>query len=632
MGKKVKIQRIKLKGLSDEQTISDLNRGDITFIYARTGRGKTLLGDLIAYGLGWKKKPIVREVQKFDDLYLEFTVDDETYVINRKLKQQTAAIHMDKCKLESFRANNNNKYSLSKSQDPKTDFSPHMLDILNIPIFASVPDKVSKSTKPSLISFRDIFQYVYLWQERIDSDTLFGLKDHWALNKAIDAFKVIFKINPPEVYSLDDERLRVSQNKEMLLDNIESIGEFLTTSGFNSLEDINYSINKKKKELEELFIQIKTIEEKQSIEKDKLTSNENYKRIIELRKEISKKNEEKIDSHNTLDKWNKLLNSYKKERKALFLVKKSDELIEDFEIKECPCCGNEVKKENTSHCFLCKSELEIPEEELDNQLQKKLYELDLKEKELFSAIQEIRNRISHLDSEIESLNFELNNASEEVNQKKQDLQPLFNKYRDLCISAGNAEAEIKNQLYSKGLYSRLGDMKNEANKLLEKEEILKKSLKEVMEKSNKRDKLVRETILKHLTELIEKLEISEAYKKDISIDNRYLPKIGGESYLSLSSGGFKVYYMTAYFISIIRTILTISDNHHPGLLIIDSIHKNISTTHPEDKKSVEILFRALVQIAEEDNMQIFVIDNELPEFVLKDYKDKILDLSDGLIK
>jgi len=118
---------------------------------------------------------------------------------------------------------------------------------------------------------------------------------------------------------------------------------------------------------------------------------------------------------------------------------------------------------------------------------------------------------------------------------------------------------------------------------------------------------------------MKELNIPEKYKNNVSIDrNNYSPLTGGKTYLSVSSGGLKVYFMVAYYIAILETAMEIGNNYHPHLLIMDSLHKNISTHHEVDRESIAIFYKKIIEIHEKNLAQIIIVDNELPEFIAEE--------------
>lgn len=633
MEKGLNINRIQLRD-GKAQIIDNLYRDGLLFVYARTGKGKSLLAKLIYYGLGGSSPPDVSQLIQYDEILLEVNINGTDYVLCRELKRPLAAMYIKEGKVETFRKNDGIKLSLSKSKDPETDFSPHILALLKTPAYVAIPDTITKSSKPSLISFRDIYQYVYLWQERSDSKDLFGLGDIWQLRKAISAFKVIFKMNPVELYSLEDERLKYATKKQELTEKIESIKSFFKSYDLEKAEDLNYLVDSQRNKLAELNVEIDQIEKTQSIEKNKLNDNALLNEIGGKELELTKKNEERIYLTNLLENWKKLLNSYKSEREKLFLANTSSNILDTFVFKVCPCCGKDVPVvETKDHCPICKKEYEN-NDDVDSELQKKLYVVDLKEQELFKLMEEVKDKLSKLNTDIEKLNFSISGLKEQItSQEDRILTPLFAKYRELCMQTGKIQSDIDTKSQIKGMHERVDKMYLDVQEYDKLEKEIESKLNALQKISKERTNRVINELRDNFVKIINQLEIDMEYKQNISIDaNNFLPKIGNKDYLSVSSGGYKVYFMVSYFIALFETILKIDDTYHPRLLILDSIHKNISTSHKEDKKSINILYEKILDLHKTyKNLHIIIVDNELPEFILKEYQTHIMDIKDGLI-
>ena len=441
-------------------------------------------------------------------------------------------------------------------------------------------------------------------------------------------------MNPVEIYSLEDERLKYATKKQELSEKIESIKSFFKSYDLEHAEDLNSWVNSQRKKLAELNVEIDQIEKTQSIEKDKLNDNSLLNEIGSKESVLTKKNEERIYLTNLLENWKKLLNSYKAEREKLFLENTSSNILDTLVFKVCPCCGKDVLKvETKDHCPICKKEYENSGD-VDSELQKRLYEVDLKEQELFKLMEEIKDKLSKLNTDIEELNFSVSGLKEQITcQEDRILTPLFAKYRELCIQTGKIQSDIDTKSQIKGMHERVDKMYLDVQEYNRLEKEIESKLKDLQKISKERNNMVLKELRDNFVKILSQLEIDDEYKQNITIDeSNFLPKIGDRNYLSVSSGGYKVYFMVSYFIALFETVLKIDDTHHPRLLILDSIHKNISTSHQEDKKSVNILYTKILDLHKTyKNLHIIIVDNELPEFILKDYSTHIMDVKDGLI-
>jgi len=165
MEKGLNINRIQLRD-GKSQIIDNLYRNGLLFVYARTGKGKSLLAKLIYYGLGGSSPPDVSQLNQYDEILLEVNINGTDFVLCRELKRPAAAMYIQEGKLESFRKDDGIKLTLSKSKDPETDFSPHILALLKTPAYVAIPDTITKSSKPSLISFRDISVCLFMAREK----------------------------------------------------------------------------------------------------------------------------------------------------------------------------------------------------------------------------------------------------------------------------------------------------------------------------------------------------------------------------------------------------------------------------------------------------------------------------------
>lgn len=631
MAKSIKILKFKLMNKFDSIT-KIIDRDGLVFVYARSGKGKSLVAELIKYGLGGKGLQTVEEIQKYEDLLLEIKIGEDNYVLCRNIHKPTSAMYYFKGEIDKFVKKEENKLSLLKSLDSKTDFSPFLLEKLEIPAFSSVPNSINQSSKPSLISFRDIYQYVYLWQERGDSKDLFGL-DVFSLRKAVEAFRLMFNVNPPELYQLKNNLLSVGQRKSLLENKIPAIETYLDNLNIETNEDINFKINLKEEKISSINEKIIQIEELHEVEKINLENHSIINQINDKKNEISKIEEKLSYNSNLLKKFEDLLNSYSKQKEEIYLTESSSLILGDIPFKRCPFCGKNFSKEKNC-CGICVNSENKDNENIESEIQKRIYNVEVKEKELFETIQNLRETINTQNFNYKILMEEFEKLNKEYfSNKSKNLDPLFDKYKELCTEKGKIEGEIEKIKGFKEMHSSLENLKTQIIDYSKKEEKIKEELSKFVKISLEKEKELIGTLENNLIEIMKDIEVDEKYKDKLNISSKnFLPYIENRPYTIVSSGGFKIYFMVGYFLALFETILKIPNNHHPKLLIIDSIHKNISTVHKEDKKSIEIFYNKIIEFREKNkDIQIIIVDNEIPENILKNYEDNIFDLSEGLI-
>ena len=620
--------------LNNKKQIINLDKR-LLFIYGATATGKTLLAELISYGLGKKELGIVEELKQFERMQLEIETETGKYVISRSIKKQSGSVACKSGSLEDFDENTATKLQLTGG-DATTQFSWFLLDKTNIPAMKSLPHNISASSKPSLISFRDIFNFCYLSQDRIDSSKLFGLDEVFELPKAIDAFEVMFNIKPIEESDKEMELLRITQKVSELTPKIEYLKTFLNSYKVEKKHEVNQNAEDELKAIKEKiskfdFNKVVSTEHKND---DKLDN------INKLELELDKKKNKRLYYVDLINKWEQLLNTYKLEQNRIALTARASSLIDSIEFKLCPGCGQTISNNDSKHCSLCRREYKIKDED-ERAINIQLKRLIVRQDELFTEIQQAKDSTSNLDGEIELLQSEIKETKEGyIARRKLNVDPKVKEYQELCLEAGKKEADIEFSRKLTSMMDRLEDLKKEYQNAMEQKNIFTTDIEKIRDKSKSRKKKVREMISVKLNKLIKDAGIPAQYKTNVAIDEKtYLPTIDGESYLKVSSGGLKVYFMVAYFLSLIETALEFEDNHHPRLVIIDSIHKNISTKEKIDEQTIDLFFRKIIEIYQNhEGVQIIILDNEVPEFVKKDFAENTIHFtrdekgSNGLIK
>jgi hypothetical protein len=615
-----RINKLKLSNHGSQEAVFDTN---LLFIYGTTATGKTLIAELISYGLGQKSIGLVNELRKYDFIYLEIETNSGPIVIKRDLKKQSAGVMCFNGNLNNYSEASATKLNLAGS-NPETQFSWYLLEKMKIPIVKSLPENMQVSSKPSLISFRDIFQFSYLSQNRIDSSEPLGLKKPFEYKKGIAAFELLFKINPSEIYEVYLKKHDIIQKQGSLEPKIKYLNEFLKSYDFNpksliaEIRFCNEEIKKIKDEIEKFNFNDKVIE-------DNIEDKDSLEKITQIKKILASKNNEGIAILETISNWEKLYNTYRLEEEKLSLTARATEIIDSVEYKTCPSCYKNIPKRDERLCLVCGQEKEIEEED-DISYQVKVKKIRDKQNELFEKIQNFKDTYNAISNEISQLKYELKNYENNyINSRKIVVDPKIEEYKELCIKLGNIESNLKFNHKLMNMYKRLRELSIESEKYKREIENFDEKIQEIKTEADKGKINVIQNLGNKLKELIKSVEIPERYKDNITISSKdYMPYVNGEVYTSVSSGGLKVYFSVAYFLSLLETALEIGNNFYPNLVIIDSIHKNISTQDPTDKTSVEVFFKKIAEIEEKykDKIQIIILDNEIPEFVEKEEKFK----------
>lgn len=614
--KRFKVNKIRL---IDEKDQTRIINDRFLFVYGTVATGKSLFANLISYCLGQKRIEIVEELKPFEKVMIEIETGSGSYVICRSLKQQSAAILCQRGKMENFSEALAEKLSLGKSEEPSNQFSWFLLDKAQIPVVKSFPGNITKSSRPSLVSFRDIFQYCYLSQDRIDSEKPFGL-DTFELPKAIDAFEVMFGIKLTELYDKEMELYQTIQRKESLPPKIEYLSEFLESYMLSPI-DLTSTIAQEENELNSLNQNIAKFDFDKKVVYN-ISPKDQLKIIRDAENNLAELLNKKIHFQETLKKWEALLNSYILEQNRLALTARASQLMDSLPFTVCPSCGEPIKEKDPLLCFLCGSTKKYLKED-EETIQIQLKESIQKQNILFEEIEKMKERLRVIEDEIKQEESHLNEIKNLfVERRKIDVDPTINEYQSLCLKAGELKSSLDFNRKILSMLKRLQDLQDEYNKYEREERVIKKELEEIKEKGKRRKEEVIAILTKKLNSIIKDLQIPDVYKSKVTIDPKnYLPSIDGGSYLKVSSGGLKVFFMVSYFLAMLETAFEFKDNYHPKFVIIDSIHKNVSTKELTDKSVIDVFFKKIIEIHNNhEDVQIIVIDNELPDFIINEEK------------
>ncbi|WP_333494201.1 AAA family ATPase, partial [Bacillus paranthracis] len=202
------LKKLIVQGVSYRRTIK-FNE-DLTIISGEKTSGKSLILSLIDYCFG-KSNKIDLNVQpeldaKCDQVFLEINIDKEVLTLNRMLKEKQSKISIYFCAYKNI-----DEYT------PKTldlqDAMEILMHKLNINEYKLIRHKKHSNKKEiEMVSFRDIFRYVYIHQHELGTGDFLEKKSTFKANKNPHAFKMMFNLIEVDKGTLKEQLVKVQND------------------------------------------------------------------------------------------------------------------------------------------------------------------------------------------------------------------------------------------------------------------------------------------------------------------------------------------------------------------------------------------------------------------------------------
>ena len=602
----------------------------LNIIYGDSDTGKSSILNLINYCLGSNKVDFYDEIE-ITGRYclLEVALRGIVYTIRRDIFKPNNEIEVFKCSYDKIDEFFPQYFSPNYSKTSEDGyFSDFLLSSMNIPIIKLKVAPTKHDSKLVRLSFRDIFKYNFLDQDKIGSKKIFG-DNPVLIVKLKETFKLMYNVLDTQILELESIITEKNNLKKELENKNKSVSSFLKETEIESLKDLILKLESIDGELIILNDDLKVIDK--DIIKDSEDLNYLRKDIQQKESEISEISQDLNVNQQEIRQNIALRNEYSNDiRKVIATLEVIDKLprIEDRQA-DCPVCEQSMSLSKLKEHFTNSDATSIKGEL--NGLRRRKKEIAKIYDVLKESIENKEHQIKTRTKELEELRYFLDKQSIDI------VSPFINRRDALSHRAGNLESDRKNlkHFYKIRIQQSINDdeIKDLDGKIIEHNE----TLKTLKENAPKLDDVFKDLGIK-LKDFVNFVGVKNAQNVTIS-PKTYLPTIRNREYEQITSGGVRTITSVGYFISL---MLYASENsvNYPSFLMTDTIAKYIGKTKDKDlvetdimediaegmndSKKYENMYRYLISLNKSSNsFQMIIVDNDIPENLTSDLKPYI---------
>lgn len=630
MAKRIKTLKLKINYLilvgTSKNYVVPFDNG-LNIIYGDSDTGKSSILNLINYCLGASKIDTYEEIEsKGKYCLLDVNLLGIRYTIKRDIFNAKSNIEVYHGGFKKIDDCFPKYYSPNYTQNAEDgNFSEFLLQAMRIPLIKIKEAPSKEVTKMVNLSFRDIFKYNYLDQDKIGSKKLFG--DNFVLiTKLKETFKLMYNVLDGQITEIEG-RISVLQTDKKTLDTKnKSVASFLKETQVESLAELTQQKELLENQLDLLRIAIKDIDTEIISGSEEL----NYLRKdvnnleLEIRKMYQVQSSIELEIKQNIALRNEYRNDIRKMEATIEALNKFPN-IADKEL-DCPLCDSIVNVSKLKE-FFNNTDTKTIKGEL-NSLKRRMRDLDLIYKSLKENENQKANEIKVSISQLEEIRILLDKQSVDI------ISPYLNQRDTLSYKAGSLQSDIKNiqHFYKIRLQQSINDAE-----IVE----LNRNIDELRDTllSLKKDAPSLDAILNKLGDKVKEILVFVGVKNpsNISISSKtYLPIIRGRDYEQITSGGVRTVSSVAYFISLMIYAIENPVNY-PSFLMIDTITKYLgkvkerdlnSTNRDEDEvegmtdsEKNENIYRYLLTLNNlKDSFQLIIVDNDIPDALFDDLK------------
>ncbi|MEV6261191.1 AAA family ATPase [Streptomyces sp. NPDC051784] len=609
MGSSIRINLVTVKTENEQAAYSFAQ--PVTFITGSIGVGKSSLLELLKYGLGGTANlmPAIRNNVRFVEVEASF--QGQNYRFIREMGETTIdVIDTETGEIIGPWSVTNRKYMRKASQQ--------LLGLLGLPADLRIPKRRVKPTSDTVgISFFDLYKYIYLGQNGIDTSVV-GHTDRNLDNKRRAVFELLYGLNSPELIDLAVQRGKWLDREKHLTASAEAVKDFLSQGNEPTPDQLRALEVEAQGDLESAHEMLQAVR----TESEALLSSQREirDRVGSLRSRLSELSAFRDITAGDVHKSESLLAQLRLEQQAMQRVDVAHSALSGLEFSACPRCLQEVANRSVpdEHCLLCMQPESVTERSGTGEL-KRLSSQILETQALLSqdenALNSWKMEIRRVERQLAELTMELERSSSEL------ISPQLEEVQSLSMRIARLEAKLEQLEASSARWSNYNSTLEEARAAASEA-----ALVGVAEAD------LQATLTENRTRVSDLSRVFNATVRDLRLPwyqsagidpDNYMPVVNGEHFEDLSVGGArKTIVNLAYHLANLQYAILHDEVAYPTLLIVDSPRKNVGQTEEDMAVGRQTYLSFLRLQAERGSaFQIIVADNSIPGGLPSEYSE-----------
>ncbi|WP_432850816.1 AAA family ATPase [Amycolatopsis sp. CA-161197] len=600
--------------------------GPLTVLTGPVGSGKSTLFELIKYCFGAKAvlSPVVD--QSINSASVEISTSGDRLRLTRLI----SGSNVDVFDLEEHRQIG--EYPVASKDSAGETIGKFLLAKLGLPVDAKATAmKASQSTKsPAVISFSDIYKYLYVDQQQIDR-TIAGNNESYLEPKRRTTFEILFGLTSEELIRARSDLQDTEQNLRRVGNDLKTVLQFLEDSKTVSRDASQAKLNELQSVANDSQSRLMALQEGLSSADDRVDPIRDLLEASQYRAEDARKQLVELDT--TLGDRRSLLASVRQSIRRLERTSDAFLRLASIEFSTCPRCTQSIEERDIEpgHCRLCTQ----PEPEVDSSsttaghlASSEVEQLRVQADELEQLVTTAEHHRASLTSRISDLDTHIVELANLVDARTADLvSPRLQEAIDLSASLARAQAEIKSLDDTLRLWDRAGDLERNVKSVTDQRDALKARIAEIQKQVKEKFEIV-DSMAEDYNDTLQRLGVPSVTAGTIDKKN-YLPMADGMRFDQISTGGIRTALIVAYWVTLISTALREPETGYPGLLILDTPRKSIG--HGENLAAN--LYRLLDTLAEVygDRVQLIIADNDLPDQYSRRWQEIYFDYENPVV-
>ncbi len=612
---KIKFQALTLQCRKSREVIEFSPQ--ITYIHGKISAGKSSIMRLVDYCLGGDLERTPAISQELVAVNLSAHIGSYDVLFERQAKSNQIQV--------SWKNDEGESGSVLAPIDAgaKSIWEEHIYNVSDLIFYLAcfTPIKVRKSKRDEnsalvRLSFRDIMWYCYLIQDHLDS-SFYQLKDTFKGLKSRDAMRFITGAYTEKMNELQIEIDSVRNTRYAKAEAVQQLQAFLEEFGYALESDVAQEVN-------QINIVLQEVQEEQRILQEERRAQTHF--ADELRHKLRRLSSQLSQDEITLEDLQERISEQESLQAELLSAKfklarstSASSVLSGVSFESCPVCGADIKHTSPHLPGTCKLCGRFREE----QPEQNIPQAEIVRRDLTTRIDDLSESITHYKGALKRQEDVVSKRQQEKARLDRQLSnELFNYDSSYFSRVREVEQRIATFEERKRGLEKIARMpeaitqfKNEALRLKEKEDQLKRELEAEKKKLTVSESYIQDIEHAYLEALLKVGVPGMSGSDTIEISRRtWMPMIIPEegdpyNFYNAGSGGKKTLLNVCYGLAVHK----VAAEHNlplPTFLMIDTPMKNIG--EDVDKDIFGNFYHYLYELAENSlsQIQFIIIDKE----------------------
>ncbi|HWC24651.1 MAG TPA: AAA family ATPase [Flexivirga sp.] len=585
---------------------------DLTVLAGDTGVGKTTLFELIKFALGGDGLVAPVAAASISEVSVSILAGRERLELARELdNERNKNVRITDLITGDVRP----RVPLTGSEPTVSDT---LMAALGLPTtMRAAARSAGSSSKGNLITFNDVFKYMYVPQAAINQE-IAGSRDSYYDPKRKSVFEILFGLTDADVLAWQSEVNVLNGQVKDTKREADTVVQFLVASGMTLRTDTEIALANaiaEQREGEQTLVRL-TTEVEDAVDRETQV----------LRQMLAESEQSLNEAEVLVASLERERGDYRSERRQLeqdlarlSQLSSAGARLANIEFAVCPRCTQSLSNRvvEPGACRVClqpDTVKDLPDGQYETaQLTDQIDEVDRQLGVIARQSDEARNAVESRRNLVASLTDKV-----EVRTANR-VTPRLQAYTDAAATVARAKTQQEHLEYVLHQWDRADDIEEYAQSLERK----RSELKQRIDNATKNLAARRDSVMAELN--AEFKSTVAAFRipagQGASIDPKsYLPLLDGRPFNEVSSaGGIATATQVAYWMSLLAVAVRMNDTPYPGFLMIDS--PRLAVNSSEDI-SGQMYSRFVTQVGVvEGRLQFVVADNEMPSTYVREFTE-----------